>query len=232
MGSGKRIRPILAIESCRACGGRIKDVIAIACAIEAVHSYSLAHDDLPAMDNADYRRGKPSCHKVFGEANAILAGDALLTLAFNIIAQNVAEKTAAAACRELSAAIGSQGMVGGQVMDLEFGRKRKTITILKNINGLKTSRLFEISAKLGAIAAGAGKRETAALARYGLSFGDLFQIADDVIDGDGFRLLMKRDEAIKEACISAYKAKKALKVFGSSARVLEEIAERMLKRIT
>ena len=117
---GKRIRPILTIESSKACGGNLKDVLPAACAIELVHTYSLIHDDLPAMDNDDFRRGKPTCHKMFGEASAILAGDALLTLAFNIIASKSKPVIGMKIIRELSDAIGANGMVAGQALDLEF----------------------------------------------------------------------------------------------------------------
>ncbi|MBI5144342.1 MAG: polyprenyl synthetase family protein, partial [Candidatus Omnitrophica bacterium] len=156
---GKRMRPILAIESCKVCKGRLKDVLPAACAIELIHTYSLIHDDLPAMDDDDYRRGRPTSHKVFGEANAILAGDALLALAFNIIAKEANGRRGLEVIRELSEAIGTRGMVGGQIVDLEFKNKKLDKKTLNYINRFKTSRLFEASTKIGAIAAQSSKKE-------------------------------------------------------------------------
>lgn len=230
MSGGKRIRPTLAIEAFKACGafrpsrdgGSIKDIMPIACAIEFIHSYSLIHDDLPAMDNDDFRRGKPACHKVFGAANAILAGDALLTLAFNTIAKRANPKIALNIIKELSDAIGIYGMVGGQALDLEFQDKAKDKNISNKINLLKTAKLLEISAKAGALAAGAPQKKMKALQKFGLYLGLSFQLIDDYLDG-GIKFR-------KDAVPLIEKAKKELEIFGKSADSLKNIADRLLKR--
>ncbi len=225
---GKRIRPILAIESCVACGGKGADILPAACAVEFVHTYSLIHDDLPAMDDDDCRRGKPTCHKVFGEGLAILAGDALLTLAFNIIAKEFKPGIASRMVRELSEASGPCGMVGGQALDLECKNKdRKTLAF---INNLKTAKLFEVSAKLGAIAAGAGEKNIKALAKYGLYTGKAFQIIDDIIDGESYKKDPDMKKARKEGALLTEKAVSALKIFGRKADALKEISGYMLGR--
>ncbi len=220
---GKRLRPILVIESSRACGGRLKDALPVACAVELVHTYSLIHDDLPSMDNDDYRRGKLSCHKKFGEANAILVGDALLTLAFNIISKRGDPKVAVGAISQLSESIGTKGMVGGQAIDIEFKNRDKNKNILQNINHLKTSKLFETSAKLGGIAAGATKKELNAIGMYGASLGMAFQIVDDIIDGEDYVKLFGMDKARRDSEALLRRAKDALKIFGKKAERLEEI---------
>ena len=222
MSGGKRIRPIIAIESTISCGGSVKDVMPIACAIEFVHTYSLIHDDLTAMDNDDFRRGKPTCHKMFGEANAILAGDALLTLAFSVIAKNTKPGIAASIIKELSSAVGDQGMVLGQALDLEFKSEKKDKSILNRINRLKTARLFEFSAKAGALACGAAKNKVSALGRFGIYFGISFQSVDDYLDGE----VRSREEAAR----FIEKAKKELKCFGKKAYRLNNFAEHLLKR--
>jgi geranylgeranyl diphosphate synthase type II len=219
---GKRIRPLITIESAKACGGSLKDVLAAAVAIELVHTYSLIHDDLPAMDDDDMRRGKPTCHKAFGEANAILAGDALLTLAFNVIAKNTNPVLAVKIIEELSSAIGADGMVGGQALDLEFCGKKKSKTLTDKINVLKTARLFSAAAKIGALAAGARVAEVKALERFGLDFGLSFQMVDDNLDGDG--------KDLKRAGILVKKAKNDLKVLGRRADALKEIVEKLSNR--
>ena len=222
LSGGKRIRPTIVIEACRACGGSARDVMPMACAIEIVHTYSLIHDDLPAMDDDDYRRGKSSCHRAFGEAAAILAGDALLTLAFNIIARISCPETAARASLELSEAIGAGGMVGGQALDLESGHE------IGRINELKTAKLFEVSAKLGAIAAGAGRKETDAMARYGLYFGRAFQVADDITDGAGYLKASGAPRAKRDVLRMIKESKKNLAVFGIKANGLRRIADGLI----
>lgn len=219
---GKRIRPFLTIESSALCCGAVKDAMPVACAIEFIHTYSLIHDDLPAMDDDDFRRGKPACHKVFTEAEAILAGDALLTLAFNIIASHTKPKTGLDIIKEVSAAIGADGMAGGQALDLESRKKGRGKKILKKINLLKTARLFEASAKTGALIAGAGPKEVSALEKFGLYFGLSFQAVDDQLDGDA------KDK--KEAFSLIEKAKKELNVFGKKADRLKAIADRVVRR--
>ena len=213
---GKRIRPALVLESCRACGGTIKDAMPVACAIEFIHTYSLIHDDLPAMDDDDFRRGKPSCHKVFGEANAILAGDALLTLAFSVIA-GAEPKKGLDIIKELSHAIGAEGMVGGQALDLKLQDKKKNKNVLKKINLLKTARLFEVSAKAGAYVSGASPKKLNSLQRFGLYFGLSFQAVDDCLDGEG--------DNRKGAARLMERAKKELEIFGKKGDALRQIAE-------
>lgn len=235
---GKRVRPILVLESCRVCAGasgnglnnKMKAAVAIACAVEMVHTYSLIHDDLPAMDDDDLRRGKPTCHKVFGEANAILAGDALLTLAFNIISAQVEAQTAARAIKELSDAIGTSGMVGGQVMDMEHKAGSHGRKVQDKINALKTARLFEASTKLGAIAAEALK-DVAAMGRYGRAIGEAFQIVDDIMDDDGSANLSGRRYLTGRAVKATFEAKRAVKRFGARSDGLVDIADMLLRRV-
>src|SRR3989338_4082635 len=228
---GKRIRPIIALESCKACGGDPRKALIPACAIEMVHTYSLVHDDLPAMDDDNYRRGRPACHKVFKEENAILAGDALLTLAFNILSQGPHPGTAMEIMRELSDAIGTKGMVGGQSVDLEYKGRKKDRRALQYINRLKTSRLFEASARIGAIEASAGTQKDAGMARFGAAVGMAFQITDDIIDGEGYAKASGRKGARSDAGRLIRQAKRELNVFGRSADRLREIADYVLARV-
>ncbi|HPM42862.1 MAG TPA: polyprenyl synthetase family protein [Candidatus Omnitrophota bacterium] len=228
---GKRIRPVIVIASCLACGGRIKDAMPAALAVEFVHTYSLIHDDLPSMDDDDYRRGKPTCHKVFGEANAILAGDSLLTLAFGVMAQGLEPKRGIPAIAELSEAIGTKGMAGGQVLDIAYHDRKKNKILLDRINYLKTARFFEASAKLGAITAGAPSRMIRAMAKYGSMLGMEFQIVDDCLDRDGYVGIMGLQDSKREGRLYTEKAKQALNIFGKKAVFLKEFAENLSKRI-
>jgi geranylgeranyl diphosphate synthase type II len=230
LAGGKRIRPAMVIESCRACGGSTKDAMPSACAVEMIHAYSLIHDDLPSMDNDDYRRGRLTCHKVFGEANAILAGDALLPLALNIMSREMPAERAVRAIAELTDAIGTRGMVGGQVLDLEFKNKKKDLETLIFINRLKTSRLFEASARLGAIAAGASAKEVKAMGMFGLSFGTAYQIIDDILDKDDYARAFGVEKAKKDSALLTRKAVNSLRVFGKKAETLREIAAFFLER--
>jgi geranylgeranyl diphosphate synthase type II len=181
---GKRIRPILCIEAARAVSGSAAGIAACACALELIHTYSLIHDDLPALDNDDYRRGKLTNHKVFGDAMAILAGDALLTLAFQVLAQLDApdgRKTRLVA--ELATASGTVGgMIGGQVADLEGEGQPPDAQLLETIHRAKTGALLRASLRLGAIYAGASEEQYAALSCYGEHIGLAFQIVDDILD--------------------------------------------------
>lgn len=222
---GKRLRPILVIEAAKACGGGLKDAILAGCAVEFIHTYSLIHDDLPSMDDDDYRRGRPACHKVFGEATAILAGDALLTLAFNVISKASCPDISAGMARELSEAVGTKGMVGGQALDLGMrGRNsKKDKKILDNVSRLKTAKLFEVSAKLGAIAAGSDRNKSKAMAGYGKSFGLAFQIMDDILDKEGFAKLFGVKKAKHDARIQITKAKRGLAFLGKKAYMLNAI---------
>ena len=184
LGGGKKMRPALVLMACEACGGDPKEALPAACAVEMVHTYSLIHDDLPAMDDDDLRHGRPSCHKRFGEAMAILAGDALLTEAFRVLATGVADAARAKALvAELAAAAGAVGMVGGQVADLQAERTRSDDDrLLEVIHRRKTAALLTAAVVMGAISAGAGEHRIRSLRAYGMHLGLAFQIADDVLD--------------------------------------------------
>ncbi|HNQ87707.1 MAG TPA: polyprenyl synthetase family protein [Verrucomicrobiota bacterium] len=181
---GKRLRPALCIAAARACGGRPADALPAACAIECIHTYSLIHDDLPAMDNDDFRRGKPTNHKVFGEGIAILAGDALLTVAFEILGHATARPRYSHRdlLRELASAAGSLELVGGQVADLEAEGQKVTPAQLRYIHERKTSALLACAARLGAMSANASPRHLAALTNFGHHVGLAFQVIDDILD--------------------------------------------------
>jgi geranylgeranyl diphosphate synthase type II len=182
---GKRIRPILCMEAARAVSDRPVGVVSAACALELVHTYSLIHDDLPALDNDDLRRGRPTCHKVFGEAMAILAGDALLTLAFQVLGslEQADDSRRARMVLELATAAGTPGgMIAGQVCDLEGEGKTPDPLLLESIHRAKTGALLRASVRIGAIYAGAGDRELAALSSFGEHIGLAFQIVDDLLD--------------------------------------------------
>ncbi len=187
---GKRIRPILCIAGAEAVGGSSDDVLPVACAIELIHSYSLIHDDLPAMDNDDLRRGKPTNHKVFGEAVALLAGDGLLTLAFNLMAgygvDKKVEKTALLRVIELiSSAAGYKGMVGGQVVDISYEGKDPEPAVVEYIHTHKTGAMIAASVTAGTILAGGSEEESKSINRYGQQVGLAFQIADDILNIEG-----------------------------------------------
>src|SRR3989338_359960 len=187
---GKRIRSILCIASAEAVGGAIGDVIHIASAIEMIHTYSLIHDDLPSMDNDDLRRGKPTNHKVFGEATAILAGDALLTLAFTTLSDisvlsNIPPEKALHVINEIALSSGHYGMVGGQQIDMESQGKRIDISSLEQMHMKKTGALIRASVRSGGIVGGAAPPRLLALTEYGENIGHAFQIADDILDVEG-----------------------------------------------
>jgi len=181
---GKRIRPILCLETARIFTSDLTPALHPACAMEFIHTYSLIHDDLPALDNDDLRRGKPTCHKKFGEAIAILAGDALLTLAFETIgAAPVAAERRAAIVSEVAAAAGTiNGMVGGQVADVEAEGKSVDPQMLEYIHRSKTAALIRASITAGALCAGAGSDDVARLRRFGDTIGWAFQVTDDILD--------------------------------------------------
>ena len=183
---GKRLRPVFVIAGAEAMGGRMDEVMQTACAVEMIHTYSLIHDDLPAMDNDDFRRGVPTNHKVFGEAIAILAGDALLTLAFRLLADNFAVGSDAHALRnvliEIADAAGSAGMVGGQVADIESEGKRVGAETVDYIHTHKTAALIRASIRAGAMLAGATPSQLVALGLAGGNLGLAFQIMDDILD--------------------------------------------------
>jgi geranylgeranyl diphosphate synthase type II len=186
---GKRLRPILVIAGAEAVGGRADDVLDTACALELIHAYSLIHDDLPAMDDDDYRRGRLTNHKVFGEAIAILAGDALLTLAFRLIAGNAARLAPAAivgaVMAEVADAAGTDGMVGGQVVDIESEGKAIAPEMLDYIHRHKTAALIRAALRVGALLAGGRAELVEAISRAGEALGLAFQIVDDILDVEG-----------------------------------------------
>lgn len=189
---GKRIRPILAIASCEAIGGRLEDVIPAAIAIEMIHTYSLIHDDLPSMDNDDLRRGKPTNHKVFGEATAILAGDGLLTMAFAILSNTnvchpelVVDDNRLRIIHEIAIAAGPEGMVGGQQMDIENEGKNIDVATLEELHSKKTGALILAAVRAGGISGGATGIQLQSLTDYGTKVGLAFQIADDILDVEG-----------------------------------------------
>jgi geranylgeranyl diphosphate synthase type II len=187
LGGGKRLRPILALMAAEACGGDAESAMPAACALEMVHTYSLIHDDLPSMDDDDLRRGRPTCHKAFDEATALLAGDGLLTLAFEIIARDVRPAEAAARCvLALAEGSGPSGMVGGQMADLQAeGRLDANLDELEAIHRRKTGALLRASLKMGGIVAGADEVVLEALDAYGHAVGLAFQIVDDLLDVQG-----------------------------------------------
>lgn len=187
MAGGKRLRPILLMASAEAVGKRGEDYLATACAIEMIHTYSLIHDDLPAMDDDDYRRGKLTNHKVYGEGMAILAGDALLTLAFEVMLHqaSVSHPVKLAVIQEISTAAGANGMIGGQAIDLESEGKSIDQDTLYKMHMGKTGALFRAAVRAGAIMAGASARDLEALTKYADSFGLAFQITDDILDVAG-----------------------------------------------
>jgi geranylgeranyl diphosphate synthase type II len=187
LGGGKRLRPLLCLMAAEACGGDPEAALPAACALELIHTYSLIHDDLPAMDDDDLRRGRPTCHKAFDEATAILAGDALLTLAFEVVAAQTRPSEAAVGCvRVLAEAAGPAGMVGGQMADLEAeGRRDGTLEALEAIHRRKTGALLRAPLRMGALVAGADAGRRAALDAYGKAIGLAFQIVDDLLDVQG-----------------------------------------------
>ncbi|MBU0952012.1 MAG: polyprenyl synthetase family protein [Elusimicrobia bacterium] len=242
---GKRIRPILTLASAKACGLPEKDVLPAACAIEIVHSYSLIHDDLPSMDNAPLRRGKPTVHKKFNEGLAVLAGDALLTKAFELCSDNakntkVKPAQAIKAISALARAAGDVGMIGGQVADT-FGAhknldRKKRERLLDYIHTHKTGDLIEVSVLLGGILAGVNEKKLKALKSYGRKIGLAFQVVDDIFDSeeDADKLTYPNfyglDNSRKLACQLISDAKKELKLFGPKANILSSLADFVIQR--
>lgn len=187
LAGGKRLRPILTLEACRLCGGRLEDALPFACAVEMIHTYSLIHDDLPCMDNDELRRGKPTNHMVYGEATAVLAGDGLLTAAFETalaLAKGEPQRTLEA-LHCLSHAAGAAGMVGGQALDMSGEGRSLTLSDVEELQQLKTGALIAAAVEMGAILAGAGEEERTALRSYAKKLGLAFQIRDDMLDVTG-----------------------------------------------
>ena len=212
LGGGKRLRPILCIAAVRACGGDEERALRPGCALELIHAYSLVHDDLPCMDDDDMRRGQPACHKAFGEATAILAGDALLTHAFCVLAESVPGAVAMVA--ELT---GPAGMVGGQVDDVRGNGQIESIYLRK------TAALFVAAVGLGGLVAGASAGQLRALAEYGRALGLAFQVTDDLIDGD-----QRADPAVVGRLVS--EAADAIQPLGEKADALLAVLDFVKKR--
>lgn len=248
---GKRLRPALVLASAEAVGSDPGTALNIACAFECIHTYSLIHDDLPAIDNDDLRRGRPTCHKVFGEAGAILAGDALLTAAFEIAAGTPSEDKGAVikAIAELAKAAGSTGMIGGQAVDIESEGNEVPFPVLEYIHIHKTGELILAAVRCGAIIGGATDEELSALTRYGQAAGLAFQIADDILDVEGVSSEMGKatggdekkgkatypsvigmEESKKRASELAGMAEEALSGFDGKADPLRAIARYIVSR--
>jgi geranylgeranyl pyrophosphate synthase len=222
---GKRMRPLVVVAACEAAGGRVEQALPACCALELVHAYSLVHDDLPAMDNDVERRGKPTVHVAYGEANAILIGDALITLAFELLARG-AEGVSRAAMADAVAVLGRhagiRGMVGGQAKDLELGQDISELAVLEHVHALKTGGLYAASGALGALCAGVDSERVKRLERYGLAFGIAFQHADDILDDDQPRL---RQQALARVEELVAECKQIADEFGETAAPLHAIAQ-------
>jgi geranylgeranyl diphosphate synthase type II len=229
LSGGKRFRPLLCLGACEAVGGPPRQALSVACALELVHTYSLIHDDLPAMDNADERRGQPTCHRKFGEANAILVGDALLTLAFEALSWN-GTPNSLAIIRTVGQACGTIGLIGGQVLDLQAISQPRTATerTLRAIAQRKTAALITASVLAGALAGGAKAQQLKHLQRYGQRIGLAFQLIDDVHDREGLAQVMGPGEAQAEAGRLIARAVEVLEPFGSRADVLRQLAAWLL----
>ena len=244
MAGGKRLRPILLMAAADACGKDGRAFITSACALEMIHTYSLIHDDLPAMDDDNLRRGKPTNHVKFGAGMATLAGDGLLTMAFEVLTRekNVRPETILSVIREVSVAAGTSGMVGGQAIDLESEGRRIDLTCLRRMHMGKTGALFRAALRTGAILAGASEKELAALTQYAEAFGLAFQITDDILDVTGSEAeigkpvgsdrrnekstyvtltsLARAQELVDEAIESALSA---VEIFGEKASFLQDL---------
>ncbi len=248
---GKRMRPALCLAAAQACGGKETDAMPLACAVECIHTYSLIHDDLPAMDNDDLRRGKPTNHKVFGEGIAVLAGDALLTQAFEIAAKSkkFPRYTNAQIILEIAEAAGSLQLIAGQVADLEAEGKKISQAELKFIHERKTSALLRCSVRLGGMSANCVPAQLAALTDFGYYVGLAFQVIDDILDvtqtseqlGKTAGKDVAEQKATYPAIVGLEKSRKiatqltdkafaALKIFKGRAQALEALAEFLLKR--
>ena len=251
LAGGKRLRPLLVLLACETCGAEAEQALPAACAMEMIHTYSLIHDDLPAMDNDDMRRGRPTNHVVFGEALAILAGDGLLTLAFEVISRDIQPpEVAAACCADLASAAGMTGMVGGQVADLEAeGGNIATLEQLEGIHRRKTGRLLSSSLTLGARVAQADPIAREHLANYGRCLGLAFQITDDLLDIRGDLQTMgkgvQKDAALGKLTYPSFlgveasivraeglvaEACRCIAPFGERGRRLEALAQFVLER--
>ncbi|HEX3017731.1 MAG TPA: farnesyl diphosphate synthase [Caproicibacter sp.] len=254
LAGGKRIRPVLVLEFCGLCGGDQEAALPFACAIEMIHTYSLIHDDLPCMDDDELRRGRPSNHVVFGEAQALLAGDSLLTMAFETMlspesVRGVGAERAAGAAGELAKAAGAYGMAGGQAIDLMSEGKKISAQMLQKMDEYKTGALIRAAAKMGCILAGAGQRFVHAADEYAAALGFAFQIVDDILDVEGdtkslgkpvgsdegndkstYVSLLGMENAKRAVSELTKTAVTALSVFPSETDYLAELAEKLAAR--
>jgi geranylgeranyl diphosphate synthase type II len=251
---GKRLRPILALTAYEICGGHEEVILPVACGLELIHTYSLIHDDLPCMDDDDLRRGQPTNHKVYGEGMAVLAGDALLTLAFECFLGrgmngSISHATLGRLAGRIASAVGSLGLVGGQVMDVGGFSQDRRLETLESTCRLKTGRLIEVSLESGALVAGAEDLIVSAFSRYGRALGLAFQITDDILNVTGdaktmgkavhsdashhkvtFPELLGLDQARRHAQRQVEEAKQALSPMGEPAWFLAELADHLLER--
>jgi len=248
---GKRLRPILCLAAAEAAGGRIDNALPLACAMECIHTYSLVHDDLPSMDNDDLRRGRPTCHKVFGDGIAVLAGDALLTIAFEIVSRvkPTPRYDISILLREIAVAAGSQKLIAGQVADLEAEGKGIGRAELRYIHENKTAAILTTSVRLGAMSANANPKQLAAITKFGRALGLAFQIIDDILDvtqtSEKLGKSAGKDVAAKKATYPAVigldksraeakrltkQAHNSLSIFGKKADALHALANYLLER--
>jgi geranylgeranyl diphosphate synthase type II len=248
---GKRLRPILCLAVAEACGGKIEKAMLLACAMECIHTYSLVHDDLPSMDNDDFRRGRPTCHKVFGDGIAVLAGDALLTIAFEIVARArpTSRYNMSILLREVAVAAGSQKLIAGQVADLEAEGKKTTRDELRYIHQNKTAAILTTTVRLGAMSANADARKLNAITKFGRALGLAFQVIDDILDvtqtSEKLGKSAGKDIAAQKATYPAVigldasraearrltrQAHSALSIFGAKADALHALANYLLER--
>jgi geranylgeranyl diphosphate synthase type II len=251
---GKRLRPVLVIAAARTVGGESTHVLPAACALELIHTYSLIHDDLPAMDNDDFRRGKPASHCVYGEAIAVLAGDALLTLAFELMTCHTLQQFIPAGrilrtIGEIASAAGTAGMIGGQVMDILSENAEMDGHTMEYIHRHKTGALYRAAVRAGAILAGAGESQLSALTEYAENLGLAFQIKDDILDVEGddtrpgkpagndkknkkatYPVLFGMQTASEKAAYATATAKEALKDFDQQADFLRFLADYVINR--
>jgi geranylgeranyl diphosphate synthase, type II len=248
---GKRLRPILCLAAAEGCKGTVYEALPLACAMECIHTYSLVHDDLPSMDNDDFRRGRATCHKVFGDGVAVLAGDALLTVAFEIAARAKPTRRYAMSeiLREIAVAAGSRKLIAGQVADLEAEGKKVSRDELRYIHENKTAAMITTSVRLGAMSANADVKKLRAITKFGYSLGLAFQVIDDILDvtqtSEKLGKSAGKDVAAQKATYPAVigleasrvearrltnAAQNALKIFGKEGDPLREIANYLLVR--
>lgn len=248
---GKRLRPLLAVLGHRSCGGRHPEIYRLSAACEMVHTFTLIHDDLPCMDDDDFRRGRPTCHKAFGEATAVLAGDALLNLAYEVLSNlRCAPSHKAALIQTLTRAVGGSGVLGGQIDDLEAEGREIGESRLRRIHERKTASLIAASLRMGAILGGAPRARIVALDRFGTELGNLFQIVDDLLNVEGTEEALGRpaggDERLRKASyprivgldgtrrrirMKGEAAREAASVFGGMAPLFSNLVDVVMSRV-